>query len=485
MSELPTVRVVSSEYAPSHTSLLGPLGVVLVVLATGQATYSVLHARLVSKFRSSDISVDFEEIVTSMQSLGRVFQPCLLACWTVVAVIAFVMWRRLDRGRVASLGLAAFLAISARVIVDASLLVADYVKSDWVARFLLTNKPGTAALLVVFTVGPALLLWLLHARTAQERRSPVVWLGLAALALQLVRGLYQSFSGPASGGNEWIQVFLSTGSFVTAILVAAWLAWSERKNQVFGGTAIGADWSMPSRGLRLYQQALVWRLVLTVAGYGLLFIAIKGRSQEMAETLSWAGSLVAIVTGAFMTVGVFRFANQPVGTPGRGAAFLAGSLMAIALVIDLSLFASLLEVLSVDRSLAGYGDLSAAVASLEAAQSMAVWGMALSIAAFVALITSFRGVAHALDEGRLATQAYGVGVTVVLVGALAWGLRYWLSTASRVTLDSAIFAGLGILVAILVVVVSHLDLVGKLNARLAFACVEESTAGHVSGPESP
>ena len=81
---------------------------------------------------------------------------------------------------------------------------------------------------------------------------------------------------------------------------------------------------------------------------------------------------MAFVTGAVMTIGLV--AREPAGSRATGPAALAGVVMDLAPCIDTSLFASLLRVLEVARTSAGFGGISAARKSFEAAQSLSTWG---------------------------------------------------------------------------------------------------------------
>jgi len=466
--------VVSTDHEPSHASLLGPLAIVLAVLGASTLVRSVVRARLVAKLRSGGAEDEFSEVVSRLETLELVFFPVVLVCGVALAIIVFSLWRRLAPGRLATLALAAFALLALNVFIDVVLRIAEFAQLHSYLEFLWAHDSLIAILVLINALGLALLLWFLHERTSPGKRTIVVWLGAAALGLHTASTLYRVLSAPSQNTGTWTRLLLSTATFILALFVAAWLAWRERKShEEDHSITSGLAWMPASRGIKLYERALVWRLVLTVSGYVLLIMAAQGHSRGMVETLSWAIPLMAIVTGSLMTIGVFRFANQPQGTQGRGPAALAGAMMAVALVMDLSLFASLLRVLRIDSDSAGYGDMSAARDALESAQSMAVWGMALSLAAFVALLISIHRVARYFDDEQIAGQAFSVGLRVVLMGAFAWGLRYWLGSNRRISLETAIFAASGILIAVLVLVISHLNLVGKLSARLAHASTAE------------
>ena len=464
----------STDHSPSHTSLLGPLSIALAVFGIATLVSSVLRARLFAKLQSGDASDDIAKVVSSLETVELVFFPVALVCGVALAIIVFSLWRRLAPGRLASLALAAFALLALNVFIDFVLRIAEFAQLHSYLQFLWAHDSLIAILVLINVSGLALLLWFLHERTSPGKRTMLVWLGAAALGLHTANTLYGVFSGPSPNRGIWTRFLLSTATFIVALLVAAWLAWRERKSlEEDHRITSGLAWVPAARGLKLYERALVWRLVLTVSGYVLFIMAAKGGSQGMVETLSWAILLVAIVTGALMTIGVFQFAGQPLVTRGRAAAGLAGAMMAVALVMDLSLFATLLRVLGIDSDSTGYGDYSTAQDALESAQSMAVWGMALSLAAFVALLISFHRVAKHFDDEQLEGQVFSVGLKVVLMGAFAWGLRLWLGSTKRITLETAIFAASGILIAVLVLVISHLNLVGKLSARLAHASISE------------
>ncbi len=469
MSDLPTATVVSTEHGPGHSSLLGPLAIVLAVLGAASLVHRVLNARLMATLRAN-IDVDFDATLSSLETLHLVFFPILLLCSVGLAVITFLMWRRLEPGRLARTALAAFSLLALNALIDVLFRIAEFAKLDSVLQIVWKHNSIVAALVLIHVGGMALLLWFLYARSSSRSTGlAIVWLGLAILGINAAHTLLRICLPPTTDTGLWLPLIFGTGTFTVAVFCAAWLAWKGRTHFEARDLTASVAWAPAALGLRLYQRGLVWRLILTFSGYVLLFMAAKGRSRAMLETISWALPLMAIVTGAVMTIGVFKFARQPAGSRAGGPAVLAGVMMAFALFIDVSLFASLLQVLGLDGNSVGYGDISAARKSLEAAQSMATWGMALSLGAFVALLVSFHRVARALEDAELAGQAFSVGVTIVLMGSFAWGLRYWLSTAQRITLGTAMVSAIGILLVVLVLVIAHLNLVGKLAVRMAYA----------------
>lgn len=483
MSDLPTATVVSTEHGPGHSSLLGPLAIVLAVLGTASIVQRVLNARLMAKLRGN-IDVDFDAILSSLETLHFVFFLILLLCSVGVAVLTFLMWRRLEPGRLARTALAAFSLLALNALIDVLFRIAQFAKLNSALQVVWKNNSILAILLLIHAGGMALLLWFLHTRSSSRSTGQaIVWVGFAALGLHATHTLFLIFSPPAADPGLWMPLILRTGTFTVAVLCAAWLAWKGRTHFEARDVTASIAWAPAARGLRLYQRGLVWRLILTFSGYVLLFMAAKGRSRAMLETISWALPLMSIVTGAVMTIGVFQFARQPAGSRAGGPAVLAGVMMVLALFIDVSLFASLLQVLEIDQNSMGYGDISAARKSLEAAQSMANWGMALSLGAFVALLASFHRVARALEDAELMGQAFSVGVTIVLMGSVAWGLRYWLSSAQRITLGTAVVSAIGILLTVLVLVIAHLNLVGKLGVRMAYASDAEMV-DEAPGPTS-
>ncbi len=204
-------------------------------------------------------------------------------------------------------------------------------------------------------------------------------------------------------------------------------------------------------GLDLYTRSLIWRLRLSAAAYLLLVLAAQAQSMSMLRTLGWAIPLIGLITGGLMTIGVVRFAKVPESSCAGAPAKFAAAMMALALLIDVYALTALLD----------------AAESPERARGVAVWGMALSLSAFVALLVSFHRAASELGEHGLASMCTVAGLIVASCAAVAIGARMWLGELNRLELETVVLGGGLVIICLVAAVVVYLLLLRKLRDRLA------------------
>ncbi len=92
------------------------------------------------------------------------------------------------------------------------------------------------------------------------------------------------------------------------------------------------SWLLAGRGLRSYMIGLGIRFVL---GLAFLIGSLVVVGPKNLGAGSWLLGLIAVGTGFAMLQGLGRFSRQPVNSPGRKAAKLAATILAITVAIEL------------------------------------------------------------------------------------------------------------------------------------------------------
>lgn len=328
--------------------------------------------------------------------------------------------------------------------------------------------------------------WIAMAAIAAARRvkrRPGLAVGAVLLCgASLALGLIDRPLGELSVAKSmWLQFAVFTGMPALAIAATGWLCREASSRPIAAPRETGEPqlaasprWARAADGLRLYRSALVWRLVITFGGYVLLLLAGLGRSPGLARLMMWAMPLAALATGTLMLAGVVRFSKQPHDSPARSAAVFAAAALGLALLLDFVVLTHVLSAVSADTS--GYEAYNKIRTSLESAQKVAPWGLALSFAGLIALMFSLRTLATRLGDGELAGRAAALVVWVVVIAAGVLGLRLWIAKLTASTAGMGLVFAFFVGIAALVVLIAYLGLV---------RAVEEKLRGAASGVEVP
>jgi hypothetical protein len=295
--------------------------------------------------------------------------------------------------------------------------------------------------------------------------------GLVALLVSIV-GVYLLPDTMDGASRLWADYLVGSASFAVAVAAAGFscrAAAAARRSSTGGAIPVdllpgAAAWSSSADGLRLYGTALVWRLVITFGGYALLLMAVLGKSMGLAKLLMWALPLGAIATGVMMFAGIVRFSGQPEGSPGRAAAVFAAAAMGMALLLDFYALTKILGVVGGEPS--DYAAYERSRESMEAAQKVGPWAMALGFAALGALLVSFGAIASRLAESKLVRRVVTISIWLFFIGASVVGLRLWATDLRRSEAGTAIMFAVLVGIAALVVLIAYIGLVRDVEARL-------------------
>lgn len=373
-----------------------------------------------------------EDVIARIELYSKVLPPLAIAALITAAVLGGSLARAL-RG-------------SARTWVacgSALLVVVAFIDTLAWMRALDINVLGPSAArwfatvdIVSGQVGFALLL-VGAAQLARASGHPLPGSLFAAaspfLVWPMLYWLHQVHGQPSTGESPWVSFFAGHGiwacgvAWVGYILVRAGSGgrgFAPAESGDGSGRPLGREWSGAASGLRLYADALSWRLALTIIGYVLLLFAVLGQSMALAKLVAWMLPLALAVTTTVMVVGIFRFSRQPGHSPARGTAAAAFASMLVGGLVQIWSLLLVLQVLggsqSSHRKLRELGD---------QAQSMDTWALALGFLALVLLLVSFAQLANYLGARQLFGRVVGVGSAIVLLAFAALGFRAWLTSA--------------------------------------------------------
>ncbi len=169
---------------------------------------------------------------------------------------------------------------------------------------------------------------------------PVLLLGSGLITWNGVRFLFGEVR-PASAALGIVGGILSqlaramlTALVAVAAISSAAVAEASRPPGP-GEPLLEPGWLAAARGLLTYRTGLLLRLLVTLVGLALVFLASQARSLEAVRALIFLVPLVTLLTSAVALVGLINFARLPVTSGGRGLTVAALALMGLGLVGDL------------------------------------------------------------------------------------------------------------------------------------------------------
>ena len=333
----------------------------------------------------------------------------------------------------------------------------------------LYGKPMRVFMIVLpAAISTALLLYLVRVADILERRLPGFLVGaLAIWILWWVGYPIARMIDPVSSfarDHAWMHALLFGSArlvgylgFVFALITVA---------RVVAVPAANADdeaaqrfdssgWRVAADGLELYGDALAWRLGLAIAGYGLILLAVAGKSIGLIKMVAWSLPLAMLITGVAMIVGLYKFSQQPAPSPGRGPAYAGFVGMLLSAALEAYGFILVLDVVTADAK--NYSAVRAAEKAAAQAQSLSVWSMALGFAALVAVLYSFSQVARYVGRAELNSRVTAVSILLVSAAVVAVGFRIYVVDA-RLSPSGLITLAFAVAIYALIAVVSYLGL---------------------------
>ncbi len=328
-------------------------------------------------------------------------------------------------------------------------------------------------------LGYGVLLWAL-ARLARDAQTRVaVWaVGLVGLwiAWWVARPILTTLDprlvivdARTWGGAIFLAATRSGGAVVLVYLA---IRSARALDRLGGGSLAGSGeplaasgWQAPADGLRLYGNALAWRLGLILSCYTLLLLAISGKSIGLVKLVTWALPVAGLITGLAMTIGVYRFSQQPAPSRGRGSAYTGFAAMVISLALEAYGFVLVLKALTADPR--SYAALEAAQRAAEEANRLSVWAMAVGFGGLLALLLSFAGVVRYVGREALVPRVINVAITLLLAAGVAVGFRIYLEGAKdRIEPTGVIVMGLVVAGYALFAVLFYLGLTRKVERAI-------------------
>ncbi len=458
--------------------------VAIAILVISQVLESLLSTSKLTQLFGRASDLEHEEIDALLESL-RFYTQLFSAVSAVGSVLAAVALFSISRAsslpgtrRFAAAGALAF-AIYALLL--ASVLAAPQTGESW----FIYSKPWT--LLIIVTPGLGFAACLVCAtRIARQagKTLPPLLVVPAALWIAWDAGwpLYRYLGEvriDMSHQSPWLYAGLMSGIMMvgTALLAFAVLraasavggSGTAESDERWAGSTGGLSpegWREAASGLKLYGDALAWRLAITVGAYLLLFVAVSAKSVGLAKLVGWLLPLAAVITGLVMIAGVVRYSRQPDNSPARSAAYAAFVFMVIGAALECYGLVLTLKVLTANSS--SWDAVRSAREAAESAQSLSVWAMIVAFCALVALLISFRQVADHVGDRRLAARVITVAVLLVSAAGIAVWFRTYIQDA-KIELGGAAVLAVSVLGYTLVAVIAYISLTRALERSIRAA----------------
>ncbi len=444
-------------------------------------THRVLTTRQLALLRDVSREIDHHAIFSTLEFYARVFPALEIASMAAAVVGLVYLTRAPKRFGIQILAILASVGMGLILFRTGVIWIEDLVFDDRsVAKALYDKWP----LVMTVLVDGASMFFLLVVlvRTAKTIRCPLS-IGLVAsagvsIACNSGFDLYRLLARPRLSlqwDSPWVYLLVTTAVWAVAPAIFAYSAAQlarvmDRHSDVPGTGQDGAteatsgllsspEWSRAAGGLELYAHALSWRVSAAVCGYLLLFMGIVGKSIGTVRLVGWLLPLVSLLIGIAMLSGMYSWAKQPDGSPGRGAAWLAFVAMVHSFLLDIYSFILIAKIMTVDQQ--DYGAMRSARAAAERAQSLSLWAMAIGFLGLLVLLVSLSQVARRLNRSDIAQRVVGIGIFLVVAAGLSIGFRSYIPEA-RIDIGGAVTLALGVLAMVLIAVISYIRVLHAL-----------------------
>ena len=387
---------------------------------------SILIHQVIVALQSGGGDVDhLESLAHRLDLYDLLFSPVMLACLGAFGICALSCARSRGRGLFIASAVAAFVAAAASLVLWIAPLAHWHLSSS-ITRMVSTAFVVTEPAALGLAMGG--LVRILVSR-GERRTGGLFWVALPFVAWPIFFYLAQ-MHGVVRIESPWASFFLGT---VLWSVGAGWLLYfAIRVRRLLLGSAfapneagdlehLGPGWLPAANGLRLYADALSWRLGITVFGYVVLLMGALGRSRGTVQLVGWVLPLAAVVTGIVMVVGLYRFAQQPAHSPARAPAWFAFAAMVCAGVTEFGGLMLTLQVVTADQH--SYTAMRHAMDSVETAQTLSVWAMAVGFVGLLSLLVAFGKLANFIGPTRLFGRVVGVASAIFMVALVVIGFR--------------------------------------------------------------
>lgn len=397
-------------------------GISLVIWA--QALVLVLIAFGFVRYYISD-SLDPEDLPTFYEVTAWVVLGLGGASQVLTAVGAF----RIGRVRAAR-GLALVVASAAFVLLALSLvrvvLVGSGLAAEWGAEGIELYYEISGWLAIGTGVALQTALVLAVDKLGGAARATLV-IALAAIGLDLLIPAAANLAAPSLGLAMWIAALFSGGAASVAIIVFVIPARSACL-RASGGAPVGTDaygeaptedldtgatresWLAYSRGLSIYEGAILARVVVHVTGVVLLLlVAATGTNPSSGIGTSVALSVLSMLAALVMIVGLFVAGSAR--THARGLTLAAAMVGLVGITLDGVSLSHLLDL--ADGARGGWG-------AVDSLRILAVVAPIVGVASPLLFLGGLGVASGALQhpEGQQRAAAAGMLIVVTLVGFL-------------------------------------------------------------------
>ena len=423
--------------------------VITVVQGVQRLRLDALVLRRTSGGSLSDIGSAVQRITTWWSFSGALDVVLLVA----IALGAARVGGRLGRGLVVA---ALITAATSLFTIVVNLVAPTWAESE-AARTAHMISWGVGIAAVLATRGLSLAIaW----RTV-DRAARVV-AGIAGVCVVAVAGV-----GIARVVWE-IERSRTTGLLTSILSVAAEggvvLAFALARRRVPSDVDAGEPgaWSRAAAGVRLYATALRWNVGVAAALYGLVLIAVVGKSGDLLSTLAWIGTPAQALAAILLAVALHRLGDAP---DRRVAGWAWTAFGAVLCGLALHLFAliearALLRLVT-DGGLYGYerDQLAFHVGVLRLVEAAAV---VVGLGGTIAVLLALRAIAVVRGHVALASRAGALAIGVAVSTTFAVGVRWMLSdpeAAARRPVPTLLVAALAVVAAlsILIAVIAFVD----------------------------
>lgn len=416
----------------------------------------------------------YESLTHRLELYNLLFSPLSVACLAAFGACALACAR--SRGRALFIGaaVAAFVAAATSSVMWIVGLAHSHVSASAmsaVSTCFLVAEP----LAVGLAMGGVLRIL---AGRGERGMVGLLWVALPLLIWPTLFYLAQ-MHGVLHIHGAWASFFL--GTVVWSAGAAGLLYFAARARRLQLGTPgapaeavdldhLGPGWLPAANGLRLYADALSWRLGITVFAYVMLLMGALGRSRGMLQLVAWVLPLAAVITGVAMIVGLYRFAQQPAHSPARVPAWFAFTAMVCASIADFG--GLILTVQAVTANEHSYTAMHHAREAAETAQTLSVWAMAVGFVGLLSLLVAFGKLARYIGPTRLFGRVVGVASAILIVALVVVGFRLAIS-GQHMDLDTGVAAAVLVAGFALITVISYISLTraveGSIRERLGDA----------------
>jgi hypothetical protein len=463
---------------PRQLALMPPLVLPAVVfVGLSYTLWRVLHSVAVHRLQSTKVG-EWQSIIETLQLYSKVFPAISIAAAALLMVVLIQASRR-ARGGWRTLAFISVAGLGLSILADAGwwiLSLTDH--KNQTLRELMGHKLTYAALqtgTAVGICGGVSALLGIYGAGAPSRRINAAWPLFLWGAWGLLMGLMRVAGDPLQFPyeNPVTYMLLEQAVWVSgfALTVIA-LRRAPAEEEYMDHAPLHDDdgdnyeyyrrWTPAADGLKLYGDALSWRVTAIVICYGLLLFAVLGKSQGLAKLIMWALPTVSVLTGIAMVTGAFRYANQPEESPGQAPAVFAAISMAIVALLDGYALLLIFKFLTADPK--SYRAAREAMDAVKSAQSMTTWSLGLGFASLVVLLLSMGMVAKYLRRVDVVKALTSAGLFLVIAACVVLWFR---SSPPKIkSLGEAVFFSMIILIIALSAVGFYISVVRKVEAAM-------------------